>query len=593
MLLVSTVLGGGVSTATPCVAQTTPTAEARYAEARSVQDVVTRTAGESTRLFALLDVPDGTGGFLIRLPRGAELADADVLQYGARRQPTTITRRGDTHVVQVKGELRGLHDVVVRVTFPRAGRVQWSIQPFAAVEREGQETAAEPTARFSLADLRPSGRRFEQQIVVERERLSSQGANLALAFRGEPTGPIILDAREIPPFERSVSFTAEFWLATTGLDEVILSTWTGEEDRNYPLELVVDVAGRVRFFCGQPGRHTSMSSKRPLANGQWHHVALTYDGDARALRLMVDGVAVDSVNQVSLPGGYLRPDLAIGGRLPAQDQRDRTRFFSGEIDVLRLWNVARTPSEIQQTMRQTELRQETEAATSGWTRDEERVITLTFDDVPPSGMIREWPREARRQPSSLRLRHALHNLHASTRGGQVHLRWHSDAAGVDAFVVERSAGNGRFEEVQRLTPEDAERTPEPGERLFKATDEPAAQVVFYRIRELYRGGGNRVSGTFKVGVGPTETEPASRIAGNYPNPFSNKTTIEFELDEPSPVRLTLWDVSGKRLGVILDQSMSAGPHSHTFSARDLPSGTYFIRLETGSTADSHRIVVLR
>lgn len=558
-------------------------------------EVVRRTAEAPTRLFALVDLPGGTRGLHIRLPRGATLDELLVLQYGARSQTVTVTKGQDGgHLVQANQELRGPHDVVARVVLPRTGRQQWSIQPLTPRHQTFSSASLSGSRPpLTLENTRPVGRRFEQTIQVDAEPSVSGTPNQVLAFREEDGSPLVLDARKIPPFERSVSFTAEFWMATTGLDEILLSTWNGEEDRNYPLEVVVDAAGRVRFYCGQPGRHTSMSSKRPLADGTWHHVAVAYDGEKRALRLLVDGVAVDSVEQVSLPGGYLRPDLAIGGRLPSSASTGRIALFSGQLDVLRLWNVARSPHAVRQTMREQEIGQEADVEQSRWTRETEQVITFTFDERPPAEVVRQWPRGAERRASTLRLRQSIHDLRASMLDGQVELHWRSDAAGVEAFVVERSTRGTSFEEVRRLMPEDAEPTSRADERVFLTTDEPPSQVVYYRIREVYAGGIDRVSGTFKVGVGPTEPEVASKIMGNYPNPFSNKTTIEFELDEPAAVRLTLWDVSGKRLGVILDQSMSAGQHSHTFSARDLPSGTYFVRLEADNASDSHQIVVLR
>ncbi len=548
--------------------------------------VVRRTAESPTRLFALMDLPAGTQGLHVQLPGGTALDEVSVLQYGARSQPVSFRETSDgSYLVQSTRELRGPHDIVVRVTLPRTGQMQWSIQAL-AVQSDSKRS-------LSLDETRPVGRRFQQTLQVDPEPSVSDSPNQVLTFRERLSSPVILNARTIPPLERSVSFTAEFWMATTGLDEIVLSTWTGEEDRNYPLEMVVDAAGRVRFYCGQPGRHTSMSSKRPLADGIWHHVAVAYNGENRALRLMVDGVDVDSVGQVSLPGGYLRPDLAVGGRLPAANSTGRVALFSGQLDVLRLWNVGRSPSDIRQTMREEEIRQESGDERSRWTWETQRVMTFTFDEPVPTEVVRQWPRAAERVASTLRLRRSLHDLRASMLDGQVELRWRSDVADVEAFVVERSTRGTSFEEVRRLTPEDADPTSRPGERVFTTTDEPTAQVVYYRIREVYAGGTDRVSGTFKVGVGPTEPEPVSEIVGNYPNPFSNKTTIEFELDEPAAVRLTLWDVSGKRLAVILDQSMSAGQHSHTLSARDLPSGTYFLRLEADNASDSHQIVVLR
>ena len=95
-------------------------------------EVVRRTVGETTRLFALVDLPGGTRGLHIRLPRGATLDELLVLQYGARSQSVTVTKDQDgAYLVKANRELRGPHDIVARVVLPRTGRQQWSIQPLA------------------------------------------------------------------------------------------------------------------------------------------------------------------------------------------------------------------------------------------------------------------------------------------------------------------------------------------------------------------------------------------------------------------------------------------------------------------------------
>jgi hypothetical protein len=45
--------------------------------------------------------------------------------------------------------------------------------------------------------------------------------------------------------------------------------------------------------------------------------------------------------------------------------------------------------------------------------------------------------------------------------------------------------------------------------------------------------------------------------------------------------------------VVYDRSHGAGQHTFSLRAEDLPSGTYFLRLEAGEASDSHTVVVLK
>lgn len=93
----------------------------------------------------------------------------------------------------------------------------------------------------------------------------------------------------------------------------------------------------------------------------------------------------------------------------------------------------------------------------------------------------------------------------------------------------------------------------------------------------------------------TETGPSRpssvRLLGNYPNPFRSSTTVRFALPTPSAVRLSVYDVLGREVAVVLDESMSAGLHTATFDGTALPSGVYLLRLETASGVQVQRIVL--
>jgi hypothetical protein len=80
---------------------------------------------------------------------------------------------------------------------------------------------------------------------------------------------------------------------------------------------------------------------------------------------------------------------------------------------------------------------------------------------------------------------------------------------------------------------------------------------------------------------------------NYPNPFNASTTIEFTLPEAADVELSVYNILGQKVAVLLDGRKSAGEHAVTWDAGDMPSGVYFARLETGHISKSVKMVLLK
>ena len=224
----------------------------------------------------------------------------------------------------------------------------------------------------------------------------------------------------------------------------------------------------------------------------------------------------------------------------------------------------------------------------------EKGLHLGFETDPDALM--EAPRsEARRIPSTLSFQSALRSLRARTEGRSVTLRWAGEATAEGTFVVERSAEGTRFEPVARLDPAEVRReeTADGPTYAFTDTDVPG-RIVYYRIRQRYEGGTERTSSTVKIGLGSTaDTSRAVQLVGNFPNPFSETTTIAFEVREPTPVTISVWNLTAHRVAEVTDRRYEAGYHEHAFDGTDLPSGTYFVRLKTPGGQQSHRMVVLK
>ncbi len=91
---------------------------------------------------------------------------------------------------------------------------------------------------------------------------------------------------------------------------------------------------------------------------------------------------------------------------------------------------------------------------------------------------------------------------------------------------------------------------------------------------------------------PTSEPAASSLAQNYPNPFSERTIIEYVMERSGPVTLRVYDVLGREVAVLVDSIEYAGLHRVRFDASTLPSGMYVYRLETGASTLTHRMTLM-
>lgn len=88
------------------------------------------------------------------------------------------------------------------------------------------------------------------------------------------------------------------------------------------------------------------------------------------------------------------------------------------------------------------------------------------------------------------------------------------------------------------------------------------------------------------------------FAGSYPNPFAGRTTIAFTLPEQTDVTLSVYDVTGRRVATLANESMPAGTHRIHWNGRSddgkhLASGLYLMRLETGDQTLTGRMTLVR
>jgi len=83
------------------------------------------------------------------------------------------------------------------------------------------------------------------------------------------------------------------------------------------------------------------------------------------------------------------------------------------------------------------------------------------------------------------------------------------------------------------------------------------------------------------------------LGQNYPNPFNPETKIRFDLAKTGMVRLSIFDITGREIKTILNETKNAGSYEVSFFGGDLPSGVYFYKLNTGNFSKTKRMVLLK
>jgi hypothetical protein len=83
-----------------------------------------------------------------------------------------------------------------------------------------------------------------------------------------------------------------------------------------------------------------------------------------------------------------------------------------------------------------------------------------------------------------------------------------------------------------------------------------------------------------------------------PNPFNPLTTIQFDLPAEGLVRLEIFDLSGRRVRVLLSETLGAGQYEEAWDSRNdagqaVSSGVYFARLEALQKVKTTKLILLR
>ncbi|NNE47928.1 MAG: T9SS type A sorting domain-containing protein [Rhodothermales bacterium] len=185
----------------------------------------------------------------------------------------------------------------------------------------------------------------------------------------------------------------------------------------------------------------------------------------------------------------------------------------------------------------------------------------------------------------------MSSLPAEVEGDRVAVAWTSDdlqtGSGVASAAVYASVDGSAFELIGFSE-----------SNSFTAPVRPGRRYLFYALAS------DRVGNTEKSRPTPVATTViatdvvgshgfAFELGANYPNPFTEETSISFVIPSRERVRLSVFDLLGREVARIVDQVLSAGPHTVTWRGGAMASGVYIYRLRAGTREESGSLIVVK
>jgi CubicO group peptidase (beta-lactamase class C family) len=102
---------------------------------------------------------------------------------------------------------------------------------------------------------------------------------------------------------------------------------------------------------------------------------------------------------------------------------------------------------------------------------------------------------------------------------------------------------------------------------------------------------------FVTSIGQQENETSALssfiLHQNYPNPFNPSTTISFQIPELSSISLTVYDVLGNEIAVLVQEERKSGKYEIEFNRSDLSSGVYFYQLRADNYLQTKKMILLQ
>jgi hypothetical protein len=128
------------------------------------------------------------------------------------------------------------------------------------------------------------------------------------------------------------------------------------------------------------------------------------------------------------------------------------------------------------------------------------------------------------------------------------------------------------------------------------TDSNTFTVLFSGLTGHTPWFGIKAFGHGLPGQVPTDRDPLPKsylLEQNYPNPFNPTTGVRFQVSGVGDVKLTVYDLLGREVAVLVNERKQPGMYEVTFDGRGLSSGSYVCRMTAGPFVQARKMLLIK
>jgi hypothetical protein len=128
-------------------------------------------------------------------------------------------------------------------------------------------------------------------------------------------------------------------------------------------------------------------------------------------------------------------------------------------------------------------------------------------------------------------------------------------------------------------------------KSYSFTDKPTGGTEFsYRLKQIDLDGQYKYSDVVNITLAvPTNFA----VEQNYPNPFNPTTSIQYQVSGTSNVTLKIYDVLGKEVATLVNETKVPGKYEVKFDGSNLSSGIYFYKLTAGDFIQTKKLILMK
>ncbi len=184
----------------------------------------------------------------------------------------------------------------------------------------------------------------------------------------------------------------------------------------------------------------------------------------------------------------------------------------------------------------------------------------------------------------------LSSFSALVNGNSVKLQWGTETETNNfGFSIQRASGaaNNDWQEIGFVNGHGNSTSPK---KYFYVDESPTSVIIKYRLKQVDLDGTFEYSKVIEVNM---QIPDKYQLYQNFPNPFNPSTTIKFDLPEPGRVKLSIYNILGEEVAVLIDSEKEAGYHAVAFDGSRYASGLYIYRLKTDSHTGVKKMFFLK